>query len=117
MPDEQAQERLLTDYLAAVQAGDRARIGQMCTPGVDATAEIDAAVSAVGGRQWRNVEVSWRRGDLAGAAVADVTAKDGTGKPIAMSVPLAKVDDRWWIALGSAVTDPGTPPAHTSPPG
>ncbi len=117
VPDEQAQEEVLTEYLTALQAGDEKRIKKLCQPGVDARAEIAGIVKRIGGRQWRDVEVSWQRGDFPSVASAHVIAVGPGGQRIAEAVELAKVDGKWWIALGSARPEPGVPPAGTARPG
>lgn len=117
IPDEQAQEQVLADYLAAVQAGDRDRIAQLCQPGVDASADIAAVVKRIGGRQWHDVEISWHRGEFPNHARAEVVAVDAASQRVAEMVVLTKVDGKWWIGLGSASPDRDRPPAGTSRPG
>lgn len=105
---------MLAEYVAAVQAGDRDGIAELCQPGVDAAANIASVVDRIGGRRWRDVGVSWHRGEFPGVARADIRAKDDAGLPIAETVILSKVDGRWWIGLGSAAARPS--PASTRRP-
>jgi hypothetical protein len=102
MSDTEAQDKVIADYVAAVQAGDRQRLAELAGPRVDATAEIDAKVRAIGGKQWRSVSISWRRGEFPTTATAEIAAADDGGRPVKDTVMLGKVDDSWFVALGAA---------------
>ncbi len=112
-PDTEAQERVLRDYIAAVQQGDRARLAELAGPRVDAAADIEAKISAVGGREWRAVQVTWDRGQFAGSARAQITATGPDGRPVRDSVDLTRDADTWRVALGMA-RDGGEPAATAS---
>ncbi len=114
VPDADAQDEVVQDYLGAVQAGDRARVAELVSPGVEATAEIDAKVRAIGGRPWTSVSIRWHRGEFPAVASAEITAVDGAGQRIEETVVLGKVEDEWFVSLGEA-RDLGTPAGTARP--
>ncbi|GAA0793956.1 hypothetical protein [Spirilliplanes yamanashiensis] len=113
-PDTAAQERVLDQYLTAVQAGDRGRLAELAGPHVDAAAAIDEKIRSVGGRPWSGVRVSWDRGEFAGLAAATIEASDPAGRPVRDSVTLTRAGDGWRVALGEAPD--AEPPAATARP-
>jgi hypothetical protein len=114
VPDAEAQDKLIQEYIGAVQAGDRGRVAELAGSRVDASAEIEAKVQAVGGRPWKSVSISWLRGEFPTTATADITAVDDAGRPITDTVVLGKAEDEWFVSLGEAPAA-GSPAATGSP--
>jgi outer membrane biogenesis lipoprotein LolB len=112
--DVKAQDKVLQQYITAVQEGDRARLAKLAGPRVDAGAEIDAKIRAIGGRQWSSVQVTWKRNEFPALAKAEISAVDPAGQPVRDSVLLTEVDDTWYVGLGAA-PDARTPADTRTP--
>jgi hypothetical protein len=114
MPDPEAREKVVQDYISAVQAGDRQRLAELVSPRVEAAAEIDAKVRTIGGKRWNSISINWHEDEFPMAAAADIVAVDDSGQAVKDTVELGKADDRWYVGLGTA-PDAGTPASTESP--
>ena len=90
----------MTAYLAALEQRDAAAIARMVSPGVDATADIAAQLEIYGGIGLSDPRVTYRD-DFGGSyVVATVVGRDAAGAARTVTVPLARVGDAYYIALG-----------------
>ncbi|GAA2963249.1 hypothetical protein [Actinokineospora diospyrosa] len=107
-----AQDKVVTDYLAALTSGEVERVRSLAVRGSDDPAEAERRVEAFGGPV-SDVRITWRRGEFPDVAVATITATR-SGQPVTDRVTVSKDGDRWGIVLGA--TNPVKPPANTGTP-
>ena len=96
---------VVQDYLAWLERGDGPAIASLVSPRVDATQDIQRALISDGGKRLSGVTIAWLDEFGGQYVVATVT---GTGQDSAkheIKVPIARVDDRYYLALGEAAPD------------
>jgi hypothetical protein len=97
-----ARERLVIDYLSALERRDGEAIAAMVNPRVDATSDIAAALDQYGGVQLHDTRVSYLD-DFGGTyVVATVSGTDDDGTMYEIRVPISRVEDDYYLALGQA---------------
>jgi hypothetical protein len=97
-----ARERLVIDYLSALERRDGEAIAAMVNPRVDATVDIAAALDQYGGVQLHDTRVSYLD-DFGGTyVVATVSGTGDDGTTYEIEVPISRVDDDYYLALGQA---------------
>lgn len=113
-PGQAARERLVADYLAALERRDSGAVAAMVSPGVDAAADIAAVMDRYGGVRLHDARVSYRD-EFAGIyVVATVTGTGDDGSPYEILVPISRVADGYYLALGQAAPS-GSPANPASP--
>ena len=113
-PGQAARERLILDYLSALERRDGEAIGAMVNPRVGATADIAAAMDQYGGVRLHDTRASYLDdfGGIYVVATISGTSDDGTAYEV--RVPISRVDDDDYLALGQATpsgseTNPESP--------
>ena len=101
-PGQAARERLVTDYLAALQRQDAGAVAAMVSPGVDATADIAAAMDQFGGVRLYDTRASWSDEFGGIYVVATVTGISDDGRAHEIRVPISRVAGDYYLALGQA---------------
>jgi hypothetical protein len=113
-PGQAARERVVAAYLAALEERDRAAIAAMVSPGIDATSEIAAELDRYGGVRLHDARVSYLD-EFAGVyVVATVSGTGDEGADYTITVPMSRVDGRYYVALGQVApsgseADPASP--------
>lgn len=102
LPGRETRELVVQDYLAGLERRDGPAIESLVSPRVDATRDIQLALAADGGRRLSDVTIASLDEFGGQYVVATVT---GTGQDSALheiKVPIARVDGRYYLALGEA---------------
>ena len=95
-------ERLVVAYLQALEHRDAAAIAAMVSPGVEASSAISSELDRYGGVSLHDGRVSYLD-EFAGAyVVATVTGSGDDGMAYSIRVPISRVGDRYYLALGQA---------------
>ncbi len=111
-PGQAAREQLVRAYLDALAAGDEAAVQALVNPRVDAGSEVADALQRYGGVQLHDVQVAWDD-QFGGSYVrATVTGTAADGRAYELLVPMSRVEDRYYLAIGEA-----TPNGHEADPG
>ncbi len=105
--EQAARERLVTDYLAALESRDATAIAAMVSPRVNPSVDIATAIREYGGLRLHDVHVTWR-GEIEWAyAVATVIGTGDDGAAHEIRVPMSWVDGVYYLALGEANSSGG----------
>jgi hypothetical protein len=98
----ETRDRVVQDYLAGLERRDGLAIASLVSPRVDATEDIGRVLASDGGTRLSDVTIAWLDEFGGSYVVATVT---GTGQNAAkhvVTVPIARVDGRYYLGLGEA---------------
>lgn len=101
-PAQAAREHLVADYLSALERRDGDAIAAMVNLRVDATADIAAALDQYGGVMLHDTHVSYLDEFDGIYVVATVSGTGDDGTTYEIRVPISRVDDGYYLALGQA---------------
>jgi hypothetical protein len=103
--DRDTRHDALAAYVAAVQAGDAARLrqlGDLDHASDERDRAIERKLAAIGRRRWTDVAVTWVEGVTPRDWTVDISAADETGARIRDRVYVVEVDGAWSVVLESA---------------
>lgn len=111
----ESKESLIKAYLTALQAGDAGAMLSLVGPRVDARSDVADAIQQGGGKELKDVTVSYLDefgGTFVVATVNGLIAGDGS--PFQTTVPIGRENGRYYLALGQ-VTPTGSESDTSSP--
>lgn len=111
----ESRETLVQAYLSALQAGDAGAMLSLVNPRVDARADVADAIQQGGGKELKDVAVSYI--DEFGGVFVVATVNGliaGDGSPFQTTVPIGRENGRYYLALGQA-TPTGSESDTSSP--
>jgi len=99
----ESKESLVKAYLTALQAGDAGAMLSLVGPRVDARSDVADAIQQGGGKELKDVTVSYLDefgGTFIVATVNGLIAGDGS--PFQTTLPVVRENGRYYLALGQA---------------
>jgi hypothetical protein len=97
-----APERIVREFVAALEREDGAAIAAMVSPRVDASGDIAHLLATYGGMRPQEVTMTWLDEFEGRYVVATVTVVVDDGTTVQLAVPVSRDDGTYHLAIGQA---------------